>query len=100
MPITVLCDFPSGKTIIGDAKEIEVKQCDTELCFEHEFETNFPQSQITSLMDVSMACSQELTYSCISATWKVLQSFNIILKGFYSTSILSKTGSTGNFFLK
>ena len=71
MPITVSCDFPSGKTIIGDAKEIEVKQCDTELCFEHEVETDFPQSQITSLMDVSMACSQELTYSCISAPWKV-----------------------------
>ena len=71
MPITVSCDFPSGKTIIGDAKEIEVKQCDTELCFEHEVETDFPQSQITSLMDVSMGCSQELTYSCISAPWKV-----------------------------
>merc|ERR1711971_947547 len=71
IPITVSCDFPSGKTILGKAKEIEVNRCDTILCFPHEVETDFPQSQITALMDASMTCSQELTYSCISAPWKV-----------------------------
>merc|ERR1711935_1008807 len=71
LPITVSCDFPSGKTILGKAKEIEVNRCDTILCFPHEVETDFPQSQITALMDASMTCSQELTYSCISAPWKV-----------------------------
>ena len=79
LPITVSCDFPSGKTILGKAKEIEVNRCDTILCFPHEVETDFPQSQIIALMDASMTCSQELTYSCISAPWKVMQSFNIIL---------------------
>ena len=81
LPITVSCDFPSGKTILGKAKEIEVNRCDTILCFPHEVETDFPQSQIIALMDASMTCSQELTYSCISAPWKVMQSFNIILSG-------------------
>ena len=71
MPITVSCDFPSGKTIVGKTEEMEVSQCKSILCFEHEFETDFAQSQIDALMDVSMTCSQELTYSCISAPWKV-----------------------------
>ena len=71
MPITVSCDFPSGKTILGEAEEIQVNQCDTVLCFPHEVETDFPQSQITALMEASLTCSQEVTYSCLSAPWKV-----------------------------
>ena len=71
MPITVSCDFPSGKTILGEAEEIQVNQCDTVLCFPHEVEPDFPQSQITALMEASLTCSQEVTYSCVSAPWKV-----------------------------
>ena len=77
LPITVSCNFPSGKTILGETEEIEVSQCPTILCFEHEFETDFPQSQINALMDASMTCSQELTYTCISAPWKVWDCLDI-----------------------
>ena len=71
-PITVQCDFPSGKTILGGAKEIVVDNCDTDFCFYYTFEAvNMPQSQITALMEASLTCVQEVTYSCLSAPWKV-----------------------------
>ena len=80
MPITVSCDFPSGKTILGETEEIEVSHCQTILCSEHEFQTDFPQSQINALMDASMTCSQELTYSCISAPWRVWHCLDIYVQ--------------------
>ena len=71
-PITVQCEFPSGKTILGDAKEIAVDNCATDFCFDYKFETvNMPQSQVTALMEASLTCVQEVTYSCLSAPWKV-----------------------------
>ena len=71
-PITVQCDFPSGKTILGDTTEIAVGNCATDLCFDYKIETiNMPQSQITALMEASLTCVQEVTYSCLSAPWKV-----------------------------
>ena len=70
-PIEVFCELPSGKTIVGESHETEIKHCSNAFCHEFMVPYTYPIDQLTLLVDSSISCSQWIKFDCFSTPLKV-----------------------------
>ena len=57
--------------ILGKKQEIQVQHCASNLCFEEDVAYDIPMSQLQSLINSSISCSQEITLKCLLAPTEV-----------------------------
>ena len=71
-PIAVHCEFTDdGKSITKLLHDygtpINVEQCNTLHCFNHQFDYGIPTSQIKALTELSEHCEQKIDFGCFLA---------------------------------
>ena len=72
-PFAVVCNFEQGFTEVRHNYEypVEIEHCNTPRCFEMVLDYSVPAAQLETLIDISEACTQSLSYTCFLAPLSV-----------------------------
>jgi len=75
-PIEVFCDFEEKTTQIMHDKEfiVEIPHCEDPFCYQLNISYLASLQQITTLMDLSESCDQEITFACFMSALSIVDS--------------------------
>ena len=70
-PIEATCNFPSGRTTIGETLESKIEYCHAPFCHQFMIQNENVLEQQAALVKLSKTCSQSIRFHCKSTPLKV-----------------------------